>query len=580
MAFEVGSIIARIKTDLSGFKEGIAEAKGSLSGLGTAFSTISKQSAIFTAAAVGGATIFAKQSIAAYAEAEAAGKQLEHAVIDVTHAKKEELAATIALADELERKGVLDGDNIKTGLAQLSTFGLSNKAVRALGGSLSDLAVNQFGVSASGEQLSDTANMIAKALNGQFGILEKSGIRFTKAQKHAIEFGKEMEKVKAINEGFAQNLKYTNDVALTTFEGKMAALTVRFENFKEALGGALVTIGKFAVTGQDADGALFDSINAVIPDDETAARITDFIIQLRNAFVKIGDWIAENKELVITFLKGLGIALGVLLTIGTITIMITALTNPLVLLSLAIAALYTAFQTNFLGIRDIVTAVVTILVEIFNTVLMPIIAAVTAFIIDHWTQIMQMTDGIWHIIIGIFQVASAIIGGIFFTLLALLKGDWHKAWETIKDALRMAWDGIKNIFGGALNFIKGWGGAILDELVRPFRDAYNQIQNLVNKIKDALDFTKRHSPSVVDIVQRGVGLVNDALQELAVTPNMSAPSIAAGIGMGAGGAGKMSNIAVNINLDGAMIADDYSATRISEKIGNQIMRKLQQNVRF
>ncbi len=52
---------------------------------------------------------------------------------NVSHATDEQLQATMALADELERKGVLDGDNIKTGLAQLSTFGLTNDAVRGLG---------------------------------------------------------------------------------------------------------------------------------------------------------------------------------------------------------------------------------------------------------------------------------------------------------------------------------------------------------------------------------------------------------------------------------------------------------------
>jgi len=54
-------------------------------------------------------------------------------VKNVSHATDEQLQATMALADELERKGVLDGDNIKTGLAQLSTFGLTNDAVRGLG---------------------------------------------------------------------------------------------------------------------------------------------------------------------------------------------------------------------------------------------------------------------------------------------------------------------------------------------------------------------------------------------------------------------------------------------------------------
>ena len=189
--------------------------------------------------AFGAISAVAIKSVMDFGDAEKSTAQLRHAVISVSKATEEQLQATSDLADALERKGVLDGDNIKMGLAQLSTFGLSNDAVQRLGGSLSDLAVNQFGVSASGEQLSDTANMIAKALNGQFGVLEKSGIRFSEAQKHAIEFGTEMEKVDAINQGFAQNLKYTNDVALTTLEGQTARNAVQLGNMSEALGAGL-----------------------------------------------------------------------------------------------------------------------------------------------------------------------------------------------------------------------------------------------------------------------------------------------------------------------------------------------------
>lgn len=586
MAFDVGSVVAHIKADLTGFNEGMDKARGSVNNLGSTvtkvtagFADFSKQAMILTGVVATGVVAFGKVSVDAYKEAEAAQAQLEHAVIDVTHATKDQLAATMELATQLQNKGVLDDDAIKTGLAQLSTFGLSNKAVRGLGGSLADLAVNQFGVNAGGQELSQTANMIAKALNGQFGVLEKSGIRFTAAQKAIIATGTEMEKVKAINEGFAQNLKYTNEVALTTLEGKLAAVSVKFGNFKEAVGGALVEIGKFMVTGDDSKGGLFDSINALIPDDDTAERLTNFIIAFREALVKIGEWISENQQLVLTFLQGLAIALGALLVLGTITALITALSNPLVLAALAIGALFTAFQTNFLGIHDIVMSVVGVIVDVFNNILMPVVNALTKFIVDHWQFISMTTDAIWHVILGIIQVVWGIIYTFLSIGMAILTGDWQKAWENIKHGIGIAWDGIKNIFSGALDFIVGWGGKLIGILTKPFEDAWHAIENTVNKIKDALDFTKRHSPSVVDIVTRGVGLVNDALSDLAVNPTVNAGAMAASIGAVGSSAG-INNISLQINLDGAIIADDFSANRISEKIGNQIIRKLQQNVRF
>lgn len=193
-------------------------------------------------AAIGTATVaYGVQSVKAFGVSERASKQLEHAVVNVSHATREQLKQTEDLAVALSKKGVLDDDAIKAGLAQLSTFGLSNKAVQNLGGSLADLAVNQFGVNASSEQLSDTANMLAKALNGQFGILEKSGIRFTEAQKAIIEFGTEEQKVAAITEGFAQNLKFTNEVAAQTSEGAFARLNVQLGNLQEKIGEVIAT---------------------------------------------------------------------------------------------------------------------------------------------------------------------------------------------------------------------------------------------------------------------------------------------------------------------------------------------------
>lgn len=110
-------------------------------------------------------------------------------------------------------------------------------------------------------------------------MLEKSGIRFSEAQKHAIEFGTEMEKVAAINEGFAQNLKYTNEVALQGFEGQAAKMAVQMGDLSETFGSIL----KPALEG--------------------------LMIQLSPIITGFTDWVANNPELVknIVFLAG-GIA--------------------------------------------------------------------------------------------------------------------------------------------------------------------------------------------------------------------------------------------------------------------------------
>jgi len=129
--FDIGSVTATVKADVTDFKKGMTDAqksvsdfKGNLEGIGKGIQDFANKASIFTGVLTAGIALFGKESFDAYKGAQASQAQLEHAVMQVTKATEKELQATMDLADALERKGVLDGDNIKTGLAQLSTFGL------------------------------------------------------------------------------------------------------------------------------------------------------------------------------------------------------------------------------------------------------------------------------------------------------------------------------------------------------------------------------------------------------------------------------------------------------------------------
>ena len=182
------------------------------------------------------------------------------------------------------------------------------------------------------------------------------------------------------------------------------------------------------------------------------------------------------------------------------------------------------------------------------------------------------------IITGIVQLAWSIVYGVIKVGLALLTGDWDKAWKAILQMVDGAWTGIKNIFNGILEFISGWGGQLIDRLSVPFREALRRAQDAVNKIKNLLDFTKRNSPSVVDIVNRGVDLVNKELDGLEWSTTVT-PHAAVAVATNGVAGGSMFN-QVTVNLDGAMISDEAGATRLAEIVGDNIIRKLQYNVRF
>jgi len=435
---------------------------------------------------LGAVSAIAIKTISDFADAEKSTLQLRHAVIDVTHATEAQLKATEDLADSLERKGVLDGDNIKMGLAQLSTFGLSNEAVRGLGGSLADLAVNQFGVKASGDQLADSANMIAKALNGQFGVLEKSGIRFSEAQIQAIKFGSEMEKVKAINEGFAQNLKYTNEVALGGLEGQMAKLDVQIGNISEAIGGALAP-------------AFAQVLEKIAP-----------IVEI------VKTWIENHKELTVTILAVVAGVSALLLAVGTIGLVlptIIAVINPFTLALAGIVAIFGGISTQAGGL-DMIFATLKTTFDTVKTAVLELIAYVsnlwdtfskseiatfldTVFRLlwntlkDLWAQFKELWDIIEPVFMPLLKLLAVVIGGtvivaltaFIVTLTAIAKA---LSWliELLSPLIKLIAEGLVwafNTANSAIQTFMGWIDSVIgriNQLIELARSAANAIANV------------------------------------------------------------------------------------------------------
>lgn len=469
---KAGGALSSVNKDLDKFKKGI-----------DSWQPAFQKMALAGTVAFGAISAVAIKSVSDYAEAEKAQKQLEHAVMNVSKATREQFEATVALADALERKGVLDGDNIKMGLAQLSTFGLSNKAVQGLGQSLSDLAVNQFGVNASGEQLADTANMIAKALNMQFGVLEKSGIRFSAAQKHAIEFGTEMEKVAAINEGFAQNLKYTNDVALQTFEGRLAKVKVQLGNMSESLGKALMP-------------ALERVLTAIAP-----------IIE------KVAAWIEQNPELtskIILFAAALAGLVAVLGTIGMVLpVVITGIQlmlGPVGLVILAITALI-AIGVLLYKNWDEISAWAS---EKWNAIKEAITTALQA--------IKDFFIAIWEGIKTAFMTYVYFIAGLFDMLMDWILPGWEEGLGRIYAKWLEIWEGIKGVFTAVFGWFQeqftallGFFKVVWDGIIKIFNWAKDQISSVFDWISEKIEPVFKLLDKLISKLEKIGSGVKDAL---------------------------------------------------------------------
>lgn len=244
-------------------------------------------------------------------------------------------------------------------------------------------------------------------------------------------------------------------------------------------------------------------------DPATAKAIADAIAWFVAQLKILGEWIVANKELVITFLQGLAIALGALIIIGTIIGLLNMLFNPITLIILAVAALFTAWKTNFLGIRDLVDGVVTFLSGLFQSF--------ANWFKENQDWIMQIAKGAWEIITGIFKLAFTLIGGALKVFGQLLTGDWKGALETVKQTAKSAWDAVKQIITGILDVIIGNIKRFAGDMIGQLEALWNKAKEIAGKIKDALSQISpfhKSSPSLVEYVQMGTGIIEDTYRKL------------------------------------------------------------------
>jgi tape measure domain-containing protein len=520
MAFEVGSAIARIKADLGNFKQGVRDAKGETEELG---GTVSKVGTVIKGALIAG-------SVAAAAGVVLLGKSALEAA----------------------------GDFEQTRISFETMLGSASKANKLL------------------------ADLQEFAKRTPFSLVE-----LQEGTKRLLAYGVEGENV-------IDTMRTLGNITSAVGRDKMPQLILAFGQVKAVGHLTGMELRQFAETGVPLLQILADQFKvstAEVQDMVSAGKVGFADVQkalesLGGEGGKWGDMMDRQSKTLQGSLSNLSDSWNqLLIVLGTLFIplatqVVSALNNILMPImavmqgskSLGEAFGLTAEQTAFLE------GALAEFQSFMSETLAPAVATILAFMKAQWTEHKDLFITVWNIILGSLQVIWSIIYGIIKVGLELIAGDWQGAWDAILQMTQGVWDGLQRIFGAALSYIANWGSSVLKALVQPFEDAWGRIQDIVRKIKDALDFTKRHSPSVVDIVQRGVHLVNRAFDDLEVNPGSIRANVAP-VGIGNNG-GNVTHISLTIPMNGAIISDQLGAQRMAEAVGNNIVKTLQKQIRF
>lgn len=340
---------------------------------------------------------------------------------------KQAAKQTMELASALQKEGVIGDEVALSGAQQLATYAKYPDTVNKLLPSMENLLAQQKGVNATTDDAVNIGNLMGKVMMGQTGALKRVGISFTEAQEKVLKYGTEEEKAAMLSEVINQNVGNMNKTLANTPAGKMQQLQNTLGDIKEQLGAALAPVLS-----------------------DLAEKVSTKVIPIIERLVKfiLAHPVIAKIALAITGLLAVG---------GPLLIMLGTIMTILPVLGTAFGALA--------GPIGIVIAIITGLI------------AGGILLVKNWDKIKAAATALKKWVVQKFtELKTAALNKV-----TELKTNVLKLFNSIKT-------GIVNAFRAVGRTIKTIVSTWFKIVTWPFRQAWDFISNIADKIKNAFDF--------------------------------------------------------------------------------------------
>ncbi len=475
MAFDAGSVIAKIKADLTDFQSGIkkvqTEASGMAdrvkSGVGNMNDKIKEMTpnlrkgalALGAVAAAGTVMLNDWKSAAMGAEVEMARFD---ATLKATGKSTDAVRESILKAADAAVQLGFDDEEAANVLANF--FQRTNDVTQAtnLNNTAMDLARKK------NIGLSEAANLVTQVLSGNGRVLKQYGIDI-KESASPLEALAQLQDVVA-----GQSTAY-----METAAGKSERLGIVIANLKENLGAALLPI---MVKVTDALSALITWIDNLSP---SVKNMIAYVVLAVTAFAAIAAPILAFITLIPLITAGL----------GAIATALAFIVSPIGLVIAAVGLLALAYNTNFLGIRDFLQPWVAWFVALFQEI--------NAIVEEHGGWIMLIPTA-WGIVVEQVTAFFEVLKLNIMAWITIITLSWKTFWQninnffneisiTIQLGVKAMWDGIKGLFdsgiallttawSGFMNGIKSLASNIWEGIKNTFKEGVNSLISILNGI--------------------------------------------------------------------------------------------------
>lgn len=499
------------------------EASRALKGVGGSLATLGKVAGVTALAGSAMAVAFGVSAVKSFNESEKSIAQLDAVLKSTNGAAKVTRESALNLASALQKQTTFSDEAVLSAENMLLTFtNIKDNVFPDATKIVLDMST------ALGQDTKSSAIQLGKALNDPInGItaLRRVGVNFTEDQKTQIETlvksGKTMEAQKLILQELGTEFGGSAAAQAQTFEGKMLQLNNVFDDFKEVVGGAIVTyltpflakLTEFANTlpvllenAQATWRGFRDGIAGVMVDTNIYwVFLKDFFIpivtSLRDTFIDSWNKIREAIKPIEPELKMLAVFFGVII-VGAIIVLIKTLAE---------------------------------------------IIKVVAIVV---TKTIQLFSGMIQFLRGLFEGFFSFILGDNENAVASFK----KAWEVLKSFFKVLFEGILSVIMSPIQ-------KIID-LINKVIAGYNNIagkmgRSTINEIR--LD--KRATGGSVSSNQPY--MVGENGPELFVpSGNGSIKNSPASLGGG-----------ITIQINHPTIREDYDITRMASEVEKVLGRK-------
>ena len=508
-------------SNLGTFKKGSDSASSSVKKFGSQVNSAGSSLASMAKKAAGAVAAYAslkqivsfgQDCIQAFSDSEAAVKRLETTMMNVKGTTMEQVNAIKAYTSELQNTTVVEDDVTKQGASQLATFQLQGDTIKTLLPSLQDLAVAQYGVSVSGDQMQQMANLMGKVMTGNVGSLSRYGVTMTAAQQKILKTGTESQKAAMLVQVLGKNFGGLATAMADTPEGRVQQFKNVWGDMYEVIGQELypivtsfltyvtqrlpsitnafttaanVVIGGFQKIEPFATGLIdviwegFEVyvIPAVKRFGSAISPVTDGLIGMGGSvdwldIVSAGfDYLAQGIDLV-----------------GTATSTVINNWGILEPIVYGVAGAIGAYKLAVLGCTAVEKAslMITKAKQAFMLAEGPIMAAYTA---AHWALSAgygPVTAAQWafNAAVSANPIGMIIVG--IGALIAIGVALW-KNWDSVSAFFVNCWGAIKNAFSVGINWIKDNIQSVVLFIINPFAGVFHYLYNNFEGFRNFID---------------------------------------------------------------------------------------------